>query len=132
MIIKLKTMRTNSSEITFFGRFFRKYKIDELPQFFNVLIGNMSIVGPRPDIQGYYDTLQGEERKILNLKPGITSLASIKYNNEDKILATKENPLQYNDEVLFPDKVKMNLEYYYQQSFILDLKIILKTIKSLL
>lgn len=131
MIIKLKTIRPNSSEVTFFGEFFRKYKIDELPQFFNVLIGNMSVVGPRPDIEGYYDTLKGEDRKILNLKPGITSLASIKYNNEDRLLANQQNPLQYNDEVLFPDKVKMNLEYYYQQSLFLDIKIILKTIKSL-
>ena len=132
MIYKLKTMHSNSDKITFFGSFFRKYKIDELPQFFNVLIGNMSIVGPRPDIEGYYDKLIGEDRKILQLKPGITSLASIKYRNEDVILEKQHNPLEYNDTIIFPDKVQLNLEYYYNQSFLLDIKIILKTIKSYL
>ena len=131
MIIKLKTINPRSLEVTFFGQLFRKYKIDELPQFFNVLIGNMSIVGPRPDIEGYYDVLQGEYRKTLNLKPGITSMASIKYKNEEKLLASQENPLKYNDEVIFPDKVKMNLEYYYTQSLFLDIKVIVRTIKSL-
>lgn len=106
----------------------RKSKIDELPQLFNVLFGTMSLVGPRPDIPGYYDTLQGENRKILKLKPGITSEASIKYANEEVVLEQQPNPLQYNDEVIFPDKVKMNLEYYYKQSFWLDLKILFKTI----
>lgn len=131
MIIKLKTIRSNSNKVTFTGKFFRKFKIDELPQFFNVLIGDMSIVGPRPDIEGYYDILQGEYCKVLNLKPGITSLASIKYKNEENLLASQENPLKYNDEVIFPDKVKMNLEYYYKQSLFLDIKIIVRTIKSL-
>ena len=131
IIIKLKTIRSNSNKVTFSGKFFRKYKIDELPQFFNVLLGNMSIVGPRPDVKGYYDTLKGEERNILSLKPGITSMASIKYKNEEKLLASQENPLKYNDEVIFPDKVKMNLEYYYKQSLFLDIKVIVRTIKSL-
>ncbi|MGV9003518.1 sugar transferase [Flavobacterium sp.] len=130
-IFKLKTMQTNTEKVTSFGRFFRKYKIDELPQFFNVLIGNMSIVGPRPDVKGYYDKLEGEERKILNLKPGITSLASIKYSNEDTLLSNQANPLEYNDRIIFPDKVKMNLDYYYHQSFFLDLKIIFKTMAQL-
>ncbi|WP_442902435.1 sugar transferase [Flavobacterium sp.] len=132
MIYKLKTMHSNSEKITFFGSFFRKYKIDELPQFFNVLIGNMSIVGPRPDIEGYYDKLVGEDRKILELKPGITSLASIKYRNEDEILEKQDYPLEYNDTIIFPDKVKMNLEYYNHQSFLVDIKIIVQTIKSYL
>ena len=88
----------------------------------------MSIVGPRPDIAGYYDKLEGENRKILELKPGLTSLASIKYANEDEILSKQENPQQYNDEVIFPDKIKMNLEYYHKQSILLDLQIIFKTI----
>lgn len=125
-------MHSNSEKITFFGSFFRKYKIDELPQFFNVLIGNMSIVGPRPDIEGYYDKLVGEDRKILELKPGITSLASIKYRNEDEILEKQDYPLEYNDTIIFPDKVKMNLEYYNHQSFLVDIKIIVQTIKSYL
>lgn len=132
MIYKLKTMHSNSEKITFFGSFFRKYKIDELPQFFNVLIGNMSIVGPRPDIEGYYDKLVGEDRKILELKPGITSLASIKYRNEDEILEKQDYPLEYNYTIIFPDKVKMNLEYYNHQSFLVDIKIIVQTIKSYL
>lgn len=124
-------MYPKTDKITFFGSFFRKFKIDEFPQLFNVLLGEMSIVGPRPDIEGYYDKLEGEERKVLNLKPGITSLASIKYSNEDIILARQKNPLEYNDTIIFPDKVKMNLEYYYNQSLLLDFKIILKTIQNL-
>ena len=91
----------------------------------------MSIVGPRPDVTGYYDALQGEDRKVLNLKPGITSLASIKYKNEEQLLLQQQNPIDYNDNIIFPDKVKMNLSYYYNQSILLDIKIILKTIKSL-
>ncbi len=128
-IFKLKTIKDNDSkEISKVGSFLRKSKIDELPQLWNVFIGNMSIVGPRPDIKGYYDKLEGDKRKILELKPGLTSLASIKYANEDEILKLQSNPLKYNDEVLFPDKVKMNLDYYYNRSFFVDLKIILKTI----
>ncbi len=131
-IFKLKTMYPNSDEVTFSGKYLRKFKIDELPQFFNVLLGQMSVVGPRPDVEGYYDTLQGENRKILQLKPGITSESAIKYKNEEAILEKQENPKLYNDEVIFPDKIKMNLEYYYKQSFVLDVKIILKTIKNLI
>lgn len=128
-IFKLKTIKDNDSkEISKGGNFLRKSKIDELPQLWNVIIGNMSIVGPRPDIKGYYDKLEGDGRKILELKPGLTSLASIKYANEDEILKLQSNPLKYNDEVLFPDKVKMNLDYYYNRSFFVDLKIIVKTI----
>ena len=126
-ILKFKTINTITREISFFGAFLRKSKLDEIPQLFNVLVGEMSFVGPRPDIAGYYDELQGEERKILMLKPGITSLASIKYRDEEKLLAQKERPLEYNDSIIFPDKVKMNLEYYYNRSFLVDLKIIIKT-----
>ncbi len=128
LIYKLKTIHPKTQKVTYFGSFFRKYKIDELPQFYNVILGDMSVVGPRPDIQGYYDTLEGEERKILELKPGITSEASIKYRNEDALLEQQVDPVLYNDTVIFPDKVKMNLHYYYTHSFIKDLKIILKTI----
>ena len=88
----------------------------------------MSIVGPRPDIEGYYDLLEGEDRKILALKPGITSEASIKYRNEDAILSRQKNPLEYNDKIIFPDKVKMNLAYFNQHTFLGDFKIIYKTI----
>jgi lipopolysaccharide/colanic/teichoic acid biosynthesis glycosyltransferase len=108
--------------------FFRNSKLDELPQLWNVFLGDMSFVGPRPDIAGYYDVLEGENRKILELKPGLTSLASIKYANEDDILAHQENPLVYNDTILFPDKVKMNLAYFYNNSLLGDVKIILNTL----
>ena len=127
-IYKLKTMHPKTGNVSKVGFFFRKYKLDELPQFLNVLKGEMSIVGPRPDIEGYYDKLEGEDRKVLELKPGITSEASIKYYNEEEILEQQENALHYNDTVIFLDKVKMNLDYYYNQNLLLDIKIIIKTI----
>lgn len=130
IIFKFRTFR--NKKITIIGKFTRKYKLDELPQLFNILIGNMSFVGPRPDVEGYYDLLEGEERNILKLKPGLTSWASIKYSNEEELLENEEFPLKYNDEVIFPDKVKMNLEYYYQQSLKEDLKIFFYTIKKLI
>ena len=128
-IYKLKSMREHHGQKTIsrFGNFIRKTKIDELPQLFNVLIGNMSVVGSRPDVPDYYDKLQGEERKILELKPGLTSLATLKYANEETLLAQQENPLHYNDTILFPDKVKLNLHYYHTHTFFGDLKIIWKT-----
>ncbi|MEZ4854426.1 sugar transferase [Flavobacterium sp.] len=131
-IYKLRTINNETGKISKWGTFLRKYKIDELPQLFNILKGEMSFVGPRPDISGYYDTLEGENRKILELKPGLTSEASIKYANEEELLNQKENPLQYNDDIIFPDKVQLNLDYYYNRSFFLDCKIIFKTIKSFL
>lgn len=91
----------------------------------------MSFVGPRPDLPGYYDTLEGENRKILKLKPGITSEAALKYINEEQLLASQENPTQYNDEVIYPDKIKMNLHYYYTRSFLVDLNILFQTVKKL-
>ena len=127
-ILKIKSMNDSTKRISFFGKFLRKSKIDELPQLLNILLGQMSFVGPRPDISGYYDKLEGENRKILEMKPGLTSLAYIKYSNEEDLLSKQINPLQYNDKVIFPDKVKMNLDYYYKQSFLLDLQIIVKTI----
>lgn len=127
-IFKLKTIHPKTKKISSLGKLLRKSKIDELPQLFNVLLGTMSFVGPRPDIPGYYDKVEGEFKKILELKPGITCEASIKYANEEMILEKQENPLQYNDEVIFPDKVKMNLEYYHKQSFWLDIKILFRTI----
>jgi lipopolysaccharide/colanic/teichoic acid biosynthesis glycosyltransferase len=126
-IYKLQTIYPTTGKISKVGRFIRKYKFDEYPQFFNVLKGEMSIVGPRPDIQGYYDLLEGENKKILELRPGITSRASLKYFNEEEILENQEDQLAYNDTVIFPDKVKLNLEYYYKRSFAEDLKIIWKT-----
>jgi lipopolysaccharide/colanic/teichoic acid biosynthesis glycosyltransferase len=131
-IYKLRTIQrihdSGKFQISRTGRLLRNFKLDELPQLFNVLNGEMSIVGPRPDISGYYDLLEGENRKILELKPGLTSLASLKYYNEDQLLEMQVEPLVYNDHVLFPDKVQLNLEYYYHQSFCGDIKIIIKTV----
>ena len=116
------------ARITKIGEFLRKYKLDELPELWNVIKGEMSLVGPRPDVPGYADKLVGRDRDILKLRPGITGAASIKYVNEEEILASQENPQKYNDEVIFPDKVKVNLDYYENQSFWLDIKIIFATI----
>ena len=128
-IYKLRTFgRSSVRPVSKFGAFLRNSKIDELPQLFNVFLGQMSFVGPRPDISGYYDTLEGEDRKILELKPGLTSLASIKYANEDDVLSKQNNPLKYNDTIIFPDKVKMNLEYYYTNTIYGDIKIIWNTL----
>ena len=118
------------NRITPFGAKLRKYKLDELPELWNVLIGDMSFVGPRPDVPGYADKLVGEDRKILLLKPGITSPASIKYRNEEELLAQQIDPIKYNDEVIFPDKVKINLNYLENWSFITDIKLIIYTILS--
>ena len=137
-IIKFRTMKTNNenititvsddSRITRIGKYLRKTKIDELPEILNVLFGQMSFVGPRPDVKGYADKLKGANRKILALRPGITGPASLKYYNEEYILSQKSNPKKYNDEVIFPDKVKINMHYFHNRSFFLDLKIIFATI----
>ncbi len=136
-IIKFRTMSVNDRDelftikgddrITSIGKHIRAYKLDELPQLINVLIGDMSFVGPRPVVLGYYDKIVGENKKILQLRPGITSLATLKYSNEDELLAKVENPEKYNEEVIYPDKLKMELDYYYNHSFFGDLKIIFKT-----
>ncbi len=116
------------SRITNFGFFLRKYKLDELPELFNVLKGDMSLVGPRPDVPGYADKLVGEAKLILLLRPGITGPATLKYANEEKILASCNDPVKYNDEIIYPDKVKINLDYYYNNSIWIDFKIIFATI----
>lgn len=140
VVKKFRTMRighggssitvAGQSRITPLGSFLRKYKLDELPQLFNILKGEMAFVGPRPDVPGYADKLVGEERKVLNLLPGITGPASLKYANEEEILAQQKDPKKYNDEVIYPDKVKINLEYYHHQSWRLDCKIIFKTVQA--
>lgn len=116
------------SRITPLGAKLRKYKLDELPELWNVFIGDMSFVGPRPDVPGYADKLVGEDRVILKLRPGITGPASLKYRDEETLLATVEDPIRYNDEVIFPDKVRMNKEYYYNWSFWLDIRYIVRTV----
>jgi len=114
--------------ITKIGVFLRKYKLDELPELWNVLKGDMSLVGPRPDVCGYADNLIGLDRKILELRPGITGVASLKYYNEEDVLASKDNPLKFNDDVIYPDKVRLNLDYYYNNNLWIDIKIIFATI----
>ncbi|WP_270546597.1 sugar transferase [Butyricimonas paravirosa] len=116
------------SRITPLGAVLRKYKLDELPELWNVLKGDMSFVGPRPDVPGYVNCLTGEDREILKLKPGITGPASLKYRNEEELLAQMEEPQKYNDEVIFPDKVRINLNYLHHWSFWLDVKIIFCTL----
>ena len=138
-MVKFRTMKvvqeSNSTvsvkgdrRITKIGAFLRKYKLDELPELWNVLIGDMSLVGPRPDVPRYAEMLSGEERLILELRPGITGPASLKYANEEELLSEVEDPLTYNDEVIWPDKVKINLDYYHNKSFFGDLHIIWRTI----
>lgn len=116
------------SRITPLGAKLRRYKLDELPELWNVLKGDMSFVGPRPDVPGYADKLRGEDRLILKLRPGITGPASLKYANEEEILAQVPDPVRYNDEVIFPDKVRINLEYYYNHTFLGDIQLIFQTI----
>lgn len=123
------TVTTGSDpRITPLGSFLRRTKLDELPGLWNVLKGEMSFVGPRPDVPGYADKLTGENRKILEMKPGITGPASLKYAREEEILERVENPQEYNDKVIYPDKVKINLDYYNNWSMGKDLAIIRDTI----
>jgi lipopolysaccharide/colanic/teichoic acid biosynthesis glycosyltransferase len=138
-VFKIKTMKelnnidtsittSNDIRITQNGRFFRSTKIDELPQFFNVLFGSMSFVGPRPDVEGYADELEGDDRIVLTVRPGITGPATIKYKNEEEILARVDNPKEYNDEVIWKDKVRINKEYIRNWTFKKDIEYILKTL----
>lgn len=138
-IIKIKTMKkvdgidttitaSNDVRITKSGKFFRDTKIDELPQFFNIFIGDMSFVGPRPDVEGYADKLQGEDRLVLSIRPGITGPASLKYRDEEEILSKQKDPRKYNDTVIWVDKVKINLEYIKNQSLKKDIEYLVKTI----
>ena len=116
------------SRITPLGEKLRKYKLDELPELWDVFIGNMSFVGPRPDVPGYADKLEGEDRLILKLRPGITGPASLKYRDEEELLAKVDDPVKYNDEVIYPDKVRLNLYYYRHYSFIKDIQMIFATV----
>ena len=137
--IKIKSMKrvegldttittANDARITKSGQFFRNTKIDELPQLINVLFGSMSFVGPRPDVEGYADKLQGDDRIVLSVRPGITGPASLKYKNEEEMLSQQEDPKKYNDEIIWPDKVKINRAYIENWSFKQDIVYIIKTI----
>lgn len=137
-IYKFRTMEANQSgssvtvagetRITPLGAVLRKYKLDELPELWNVFKGDMSFVGPRPDVPGYADKLEGADRDVLRLKPGITGPASLKYRKEEELLATVEYPQRYNDEVIFPDKTRLNLYYLNNYSFVKDIQMIFCTI----
>lgn len=116
------------SRITPFGAILRRYKLDELPELWNVLIGDMSFVGPRPDVPGYADELEGDDREVLELRPGITGPASLKYRDEEELLARQNNPQAFNDNVIFPDKVRINRYYLHNYSFIKDIEMIFCTI----
>lgn len=135
---KFRTMTVNhdgssisvagENRITPLGAKLRQYKIDELPGLWDVFIGKMSFVGPRPDVPGYADCLEGNNRRILSLHPGITGPASLKYRDEEYILAQQANPQEYNDTVIYPDKVRLNLYYLDHYSFWDDIRIILATV----
>ena len=114
--------------ITPLGAKLRHYKLDELPELWNVLIGDMSFVGPRPDVPGYADQLKGKDREVLKLRPGITGPASLKYRYEEDMLAKQSDPQRYNDEVIFPDKVRINLYYLHHYSFVKDIEMIFCTV----
>ena len=137
------------ARITPLGAKLRRYKLDELPELWNVLIGDMSFVGPRPDVPGYADKLEGEDRLVLELRPGITGPATLKYRDEEEMIANQvksyklkvksdlqipegmtdeEFALWYNDHVIYPDKVKINLEYYRNHTLMGDLKLIMQTV----
>lgn len=138
-VVKMKTMRPVASfdtsvtrrgdpRITPLGAFFRRTKIDELPQLWNVLLGDMSFVGPRPDVPGFADKLQGEERVMLAIRPGITGPATLKYRNEEELLAAQSDPEAFNRDVIWPDKVRINLEYIFNWSLRRDVQYILETV----
>lgn len=118
----------NDSRITKVGAFLRKFKIDELPQLFNVFNGDMSLVGPRPEVPKYVELYTKEQRKVLSIRPGITDMASLRYRDENDILGKVDNPEEYYINVIMQDKLKLNLEYIEKSNIIFDISLILKTI----
>ena len=139
-IYKIRTMKSLNNEndttitirgdkrITKTGRFIRRFKLDELPQIINVIVGNMSFVGPRPDVEGYANKLEGENRIILTIKPGITGPASIHFKNEEEILENQQDPKNYNDTIIWPKKVEINKAYIENYTLLNDIKYIFKTV----
>ena len=126
------TVGDKDQRITPLGYFLRKYKLDELPQLFNVLIGDMSLVGPRPEVRKYVNLYTPEQKKVLNVRPGITDYASIKYVNENQILAQSANPEKFYLQEIMPLKLNLNLHYIENRSVKEYFKIIGLTIKSIL
>ena len=138
-MLKIRTMRYSPGDegshittarddrITAYGKFLRKHKLDELPQVWNVLRGDMSFVGPRPDVPGYADQLRGDERRVLDIRPGITGPASLYFRDEEELLAEVDEPAEHNDRILYPIKTRLNLEYLDSWSFSRDLGYLLIT-----
>lgn len=133
---KLRTMKAiggttvttaNDARITTVGKWLRRLKLDELPQFWNVLLGDMSLVGPRPDVPGYMDALSGDDRRLLELRPGITGPATLKYRDEELLLAEQDDPQAYNDQVIWPEKVRINIDYMDNWTFGADVRIFFRT-----
>lgn len=138
-IVKLRTMKfdpfssqnvttSRDTRITKFGSFLRRFKIDELPQLYNVVCGDMSLVGPRPDVTGFADALIGEEKIILTVRPGITGPASLTFRDEETLLAVQQDPVKYNREVIWPQKVQINYMYVKNWSLRTDLLYIFRTL----
>ncbi|MEI6348421.1 MAG: sugar transferase [Bacteroidota bacterium] len=128
----LLTVGSNDIRVTRVGLFIRKYKIDELPQILNILIGNMSFVGPRPEVQKYVDKYSVEQLKVLQVRPGLTDYASLEYFNENELLSESQNPEETYIHEVMPAKLKLNFKYIENQSFFIDLKLIFRTIKRVL
>ena len=126
-LYKFRSIPIGSTKPNAWGRFLRRTKIDELPQIINLLKGDMVLIGPRPDLPGYADQLTGSDRIILKVKPGITGLASLKYRNEEQLLSQQLDPLQYNDEVIWPDKVRINKWYLNNRTLNIHLIILFST-----
>lgn len=128
----LITIGAKDNRITSTGYFLRKYKLDELPQLLNVLIGDMSIVGPRPEVRKYVEMYTPEQQKVLNVRPGLTDYASLEYFNENEILGNSENPDKTYVEEVMPAKLNLNLKYVQEQTIWVDLKVILKTLLKII
>tara|TARA_R110001606_G_C15366215_1_gene649056 strand:- start:1601 stop:2191 length:591 start_codon:yes stop_codon:yes gene_type:complete len=138
-IFKFRTMHINADKmglltvggrdprVTSIGYYLRKHKLDELPQFINVLKGDMSFVGPRPEVRQYVDLYSDTQKKVLNVKPGITDLASIEFRNENEILSRQEDPNQYYIDYIMPKKLEINLKYIAQRNLLKDFGVVVKT-----
>ena len=128
----LLTVGGRDPRITKTGYYLRKFKLDEFPQLINVLYGEMSFVGPRPEVRKYVDLYTEDQKRVLNVSPGITDVASIKYKNENELLEKAEDPEKYYIEKIKPDKIKLNLEYINERSFFKDFKVILRTLSAVI
>jgi lipopolysaccharide/colanic/teichoic acid biosynthesis glycosyltransferase len=128
----LITVSDHDARITKIGAFLRKFKIDEFPQFLNILKGEMSVVGPRPEVRKYVDLYTPEQMRVLSVRPGLTDYASIRYVNENELLAESDNPEQTYIQEIMPDKLKLNLRYIDEQSICVDIKIMFMTLKAII